>query len=154
MAAKDKRNTDIVEVRDLNGKIHKMARPNATDMVAHLGWTLVFGGSSAKSKAVRDLEVSPEQMKLAHSERVLRPRDDIRLEAKAKEEAAALSGEAADDVVEEAPARPKRQPRTKAKTDDEGDGIAAVTMLRPVIDGGDDLAALENEEAARVPRDE
>jgi len=154
MAAKDRRNTDLVEVRDSKGKVHKMARPNATDMIAHLGWTLVLASPNVKSKAVRELEVPPEQMALAHSERVLRPRDDIRLEAKAKEEAAAALTDDLEEEIEDAPARPRRQPRTKAKTEDEGDGIAAITALRPLIQGGDDLAALESEEASRVPRDE
>ena len=156
MAAKDRRNQEIVEVRDPNGKIHKMPRPNATDMISHLGWKMVIKGPNIKSKAVKALEVTPEQEDFARADRTLRPRDVERLEAKDKEAAAALVvDEAAEDLdLQPAAATRRRTPRTKAKKDDDGNGIEAMTALRPQITGDDDLSSLENDEDSRVPRDE
>ena len=175
MAAK--RNAEKVKVRDPNGKVHEMSRPNASDLCQHAGWTIVFAGENVKG-VVNGLEVTPEQQALAHAPRKLRPRDEARLDALEKSSPTSVHAQGgkavcaqplapavseddpdAEEVAEKA--KPKRTPRARPVKDEDADGEMALVAVTPAVNahakaqaGPDEMAALEGEEDAREPKDE
>lgn len=161
-----------VKVLDTEGRTHVMTRANATDMVQHAGWTVVFDQPPPE----------PEDMTLPHAPRSIRPVHELAQEqianargvnsqrgqgtlAKAK---AALQARTEDgDGEEEAPSASAGKKSRKAAVRapaNENEGEEAVAAVMPAVNAHAlaqhnlladlDLDALEREEHAREPKGE
>lgn len=161
-----------VRIRDLKGREHIMTRANATDMVQHAGWSIVFD-QPPEEEEDRTLSNAPRakravheiaQEQIANARGVAAQRGTGAL-AKAKAAAQAARVEQEDDDPDASPvvlAKPGRQPRVRAAAN-ENEGEEAVAAIMPAVKAHalamadlDDSAidALEREESAREPKGE
>lgn len=154
-----------VKVRDLKGKEHVMSRANATDMVQHAGWSLVF---EAPPTPADEFAQAPRNVRPAHElaqEQIasggVRGQAGRGVSALAAAKAALPKEEEEDDAPEQPAARPGRKARVRAEPKDT-DGeeavagvMAAVTAhAQATMSQHDPLADLEVEEDARVAKDD
>lgn len=168
-----------IKVRDLKGKVHLLSRANASDMVQHNGWQLVF-----------EADPTPDE-EFAHAPRQKRPRDEAIIAGKAAtgvaaqqgragiggpvldpsshlanpmaqamKEARALNDEDEDDEVDKPDNKPGRKPRRQSAVK-ETDGEDALAAVMPAVKAHaakqaskDELLELEGDEASRTPKDE
>lgn len=167
-----------IKVRDPKGKVHLMTRANASDMVQHNGWQLVFEAAptpdeefahAARQKRPRDeaitlgkqATVAAQQGRAMNAHQAMDPGSAlINPMAAAMQEARVARVEQDDDEVDKPEVKAGRKPRRQSEPK-ETDGEDALAAVMPAVRihaakqaSKDELADLEGDETAREPKDE